>query len=135
MMARLTPYLTFGGNCAEAMQFYKDCLGGELVLNAVGDSPIAAQLPPHMANQILHSALTTNELEIMATDMQPEPISEGNAVHLCLICNTTEETKKLFDLLSAGGKVNQPLHEMFFGLIGALTDKFGKRWILECNKD
>lgn len=134
-MARLNPYLTFGGNCSEAMQFYKECLGGELTLNTVGDSPIAAQMPPHLHNAILHSALTTDELEIMATDMQPEQINEGNAVHLCLVCKTEEETRKLFDQLSAGGKVNQPLHEMFFGLIGTLTDQFGKRWILECNKN
>jgi PhnB protein len=54
---------------------------------------------------------------------------------MCLIFKNEEETRSLFDKLSAGGKVKQPLHEMFFGLIGTLTDKFGKHWILECDKN
>lgn len=134
-MATVNPYLTFNGNCREAMNFYKECLGGELELLVAGDSPVANQMPPKYKNQILHSSLKTGELEIMATDMQPESLVEGNAVHICLICKSETETKNLFEKLSAGGKIKQPLHEMFFGLIGTLTDKFGKHWILECDKN
>jgi len=134
-MPKLNPYLTFSGNCRDAMNFYKQCLGGELSFIVVGESPVAGQVPPAMKDHILHSSLSTGELELMATDMQPESLNEGNSVHLCLVCKTEDETRRLFEALSAGGKVNQPLHEMFFGLIGTLTDKFGKRWILECNKN
>ncbi|MEP7373948.1 MAG: VOC family protein [Chitinophagaceae bacterium] len=133
-MPTLNPYLTFSGNCREAMNFYKECLGGELLLTVVGESPVASQVPPSIKDHILHSSLKTDDLEIMATDMQHETITEGNAVHMCLICKTEEETKSLFEKLSAGGKVKQPLHAMFFGLIGTLNDKFGKSWILECDK-
>ena len=133
-MAKLNPYLTFNGNCREAMNYYKQCLGGELSFIVVGESPVASQTPPSIKDHILHSSLKTDELELMATDMQPESLNEGNTVHLCLGCKTEEETRSLFDKLSAGGKVNQPLHEMFFGLIGTVTDKFGKHWILECDK-
>jgi PhnB protein len=132
-MARLNPYLTFNGNCREAMNFYKECLGGELTLTVVRDSPAANQIPPNMHDQLLHSLLKTDELEIMATDMRPEALNEGNAVHLCLICKTEEELHNLWNKLSAGGKINQPLHKMFFGFIGTFTDKFGKSWILECD--
>ena len=132
-MATLNPYLTFNGNCREAMNFYKDCLGGELTLMVVGESPIADQMPPKYKDQVLHSSLKTAELEIMASDMQPETLHEGNSNHLCLICKTEEETNDLWNKLTAGGNINQPLHKMFFGLIGAFTDKFGKRWMLECN--
>ena len=133
-MAKLNPYLTFKGNCREAMSFYKDCIGGELTLMVVGETPVAQQMPPEMKNNILHSSLKTDDLEIMATDMQAESFNEGNAMHLCLICKTEEELKAMWDKLSAGGKINQAVHEMFFGLIGTFTDKFGKRWILECDK-
>lgn len=133
-MAKLNPYLTFSGNCREAMNYYKQCLGGELSFIVVGESPIASQVPPSIKDHILHSSLKTDELELMATDMQPESLNEGNTVHLCLSCKTEEETRSLFDKLSEEGKVNQPLHEMFFGLIGTVTDKFGKHWILECDK-
>jgi PhnB protein len=133
-MAGLNPYLTFNGNCREAMHYYNECLGGELTLMPVGETPIASQLPPHMQDSILHSALKTNDFEIMATDMTPEKFTAGNDVQLCLVCKNEEELYSLFEKLSAGGKVTQPLHEMFFGIIGTVMDKFGKRWILELNK-
>ena len=132
-MATLQPYLTFNANCREAMNFYKECLGGELSLMVVGESPVADKMPPKYKDQILHSSLKNEELEIMATDMQPESLIEGNSNHLCLICKTEEETKNLWDKLSVGGKINQPLHKMFFGWIGTFTDKFGKRWMMECD--
>ena len=66
--------------------------------------------------------------------MTPTKLVEGNMVHLCLTCKDEEETRTMFDKLSDGGKVNQPLNEMFFGWIGTLTDKFGKHWMLECDK-
>ena len=70
----------------------------------------------------------------MGTDMKPEPLKPGNDVHLCLVCNSEEEIHSLFEKLSAGGRVLQPVSPMFFGLIGTLQDKFGKRWVLEMNK-
>lgn len=103
-------------------------------MTVVGESPAANQVPPHMQDHILHGHLKTTELDLMATDMQPEKLKEGNTVHLCLVCKTEEETRSLFDKLSVGGNVKQPLHEMFFGLIGSFTDRFEKSWILEFNK-
>jgi len=38
-MMNLTPFLLFDGNCAEAMTFYQFCLGGELPITRVGDTP------------------------------------------------------------------------------------------------
>ncbi|QEC70044.1 VOC family protein [Panacibacter ginsenosidivorans] len=133
-MASLNPYLTFSGNCREAMNFYKECLGGELELMPVGETPVASQMPPHMKDAILHSVLKVGDFEIMATDMTPEALVQGNDMHLCLICKSDVEINSLFAKLSAGGKVKQPLSPMFFGLIGTLVDKFGKSWILELNK-
>ena len=91
LMPTLNPYFTFNGNCREAMSFYKECLGGELSFMIVKDSPVADQMPPQFKDQILHSSLKTGELEIMASDMQPEKISDGNAVHMCLNCKSEEE--------------------------------------------
>ena len=45
-MLRATPFLLFDGNCAEAMTFYHKCLGGELTLTKLGDSPMKNKLPP-----------------------------------------------------------------------------------------
>jgi PhnB protein len=134
-MATLNPYLTFKGDCKEAMSFYKEVLGGELTLMTGGESPVASQMPAQYHNQILHSSLKNDDLEIMGTDMVPGQFMEGNTVHLCLVCKSEKEIRSLFEKLAAGGKVNQPLNEMFFGLMGDLTDKFGKHWLLELNKE
>ncbi len=133
-MAQLNPYLTFNGNCKEAMSFYKEILGGELSIILAGESPVADQMPTEFRNGILHSHLKTENFEIMATDMVPAGFKEGNTVHLCLICKNEEEARSLFTKLSEGGKIIQPLNEMFFGLIGTIADKFGKHWMLECDK-
>src|ERR1700704_960387 len=104
-MATLNPYLTFNGNCKEAMNFYNEIFGGELSLMTAGESPAASQMPPKYHDSILHSSLKTGDFEIMATDMVPGVFTEGNTVHLSLICKTENEIHSLFDKLSAGGKV------------------------------
>src|SRR5215831_19731451 len=68
-MAHLSPYLKFNGNCRQALEFYKSVLGGQLSLQAIGDSPAAGQFPPAMKNSILHGSLATDDLTIFSTDV------------------------------------------------------------------
>jgi PhnB protein len=133
-MATLNPYLTFNGNCKEAMSFYKEVFGGELSLMPVNESPIAGQMLPKYHNSILHASLKTADFEIMGTDMVPGNFIEGNTIHMSLVCKTEHEIHSLFDKLSAGGKINQSINQMFFGLIGTLTDKYDKNWLVELDK-
>ena len=56
-MTQINAYLTFSGNCREAMNFYKSCLGGELTLQTIGESPLGDKMPPQMKDSILHSTL------------------------------------------------------------------------------
>ncbi|MGI8894027.1 MAG: hypothetical protein ACR2GN_11305 [Bacteroidia bacterium] len=62
-------YLTFNGNCREAMMFYKNCLGGEFTFQAMGESPLSGKMPEQMKNFILHATLINDKLIMMATDM------------------------------------------------------------------
>ena len=130
-MARLNPYLHFDNNCREAMNFYKECLGGELFLQTVSELPaMAAQMPPQMKDHILHSSLTSGDVVIMASDLSREKRIEGNTVHLCINCSSENELNSFFSKLSAGGKVTEPIADMPWGAkYGALTDKYGKHWI------
>jgi PhnB protein len=130
-MAQLNPYLSFESNCREAMNFYKDCLGGELVLQTVGEMPaMAAKMPPHMKDQILHSTLTNGGITIMASDLNREKQNEGNTVHLCINCTSEEEINRFFSNLSAGGVVTESLSNMpWGGKFGSLIDKYGKHWL------
>jgi PhnB protein len=133
-MAQLTPYLMFTGNCREAMEFYRDCLGGELTLQTVGESPAKDQMPAVTHNNVMHSQLVAGDLVFMASDMMgPGELVRGNGISLCIIGRTKAELQDFFTKLAEGGTVGQPLQETFFGTFGALTDKFGVNWMFEAD--
>jgi len=135
-MAHLNPYLTYNNNCREAMNFYKDCLGGDLFLQTVGELPaMAEKMPPEMKNNILHSTLTSGDIVIMASDLNRETPIEGNTVHLCINCKNENELNNFFSNLSRGGKITEPISDMPWGAkYGALTDKYGKHWLFNFSK-
>ncbi|HTI08195.1 MAG TPA: VOC family protein [Puia sp.] len=136
-MTQINSYLTFSGNCREAMTFYKECLGGELTLQTIGDSPIADKLPPQMKDSVLHSTLTRGPLQIMATDIVSEQgLVRGNSVSLMLNCSSEEEIHTFYANLSKGGKATHPLENSFWGaLFGDLTDRYGNHWLLHYDKN
>lgn len=137
-MTQINAYLNFEGNCREVMSFYKECLDAELNMQTIEGSPIAAQCPAAMKDQILHASLTKDGLILMGSDMQ-EPggnFVKGNNIALSLNCSSTEEINTFFTKLSEGGKVSHALTEQFWGAtFGVLTDKFGIRWLLNYDKN
>ena len=130
-MTTLTPYLLFDGTFREAMEFYRSCLGGELVITAVKDSPAKDRMPASQYDKTLHARLKGSNVEIAASDwLRPDrtPV-RGNTACLFITGGTFQELKSLFEKLSAGGEVTDPLSQQFFGTYGALNDRFGVRWM------
>ena len=135
-MSQINSYLTFSGNCREAMEFYQSCLGGELFFQTVGETPLAGKMPEKMKNMILHSTLTNGDLKLMASDMVSEKgLIRGNGVSLMLNCESEEEIYRVFRSLSEGGIIGHALENTFWGaIIGDFTDKFGNNWLLHYEK-
>lgn len=132
MNTQINAYLIFEGNCSEAMHFYQQCLGGELELISVKESPMAAQWSAAVQDHILHASLTKGPLTLLASDMAgPDGTIKGNNICLALACSTREEIHTYFNNLAVGGKVTHPLHDFFDGTIGGLTDKYGMTWVLK----
>ena len=136
-MASIAPYLNFPGTTEEAFNFYKSVVGGEFTsLMRLGDTPDGAKLSAEDKSKIMHIGLGICGGYIMATDATESmgfthKLSEGNMMHICLSPDSEEEAKKLFDGLSAGGKVGTPLQQMFWGdIYGDFIDKFGIRWMV-----
>lgn len=93
-MTQINSYLTFGGNCREAMNFYKDSLGGELTLQTIGESPLADKMPAQIKDCILHAILTKGNLVLMGSDMVSDKgFIKGNAVSMAINCSSDEEIK------------------------------------------
>ncbi len=128
MTMTLNPYLNFNGNTAEAMTFYASVLGGSLQMMRFGDAPMP--VPDAQKDRVIHAALTTPHLSLMASDAPPDmTLSPGKAVHLNLMFTDTAEQQRVWDLLTIGGTIDMPLTETFFGRFGICTDRFGMYWM------
>lgn len=133
-MLRCTPFLLFDGNCAEAMTFYHNCLGGDLTLTKVADTPMKDMFPPEKWGRLINAYLKSGEIEISATDWMASPAldpKQGNTYAIFVIGENYDELKTVFDKLSVGAEKEwlQELHEMPFGLYGQFFDRFGVQWI------
>lgn len=135
-MTYLTTYLLFDGTCQQAMEFYKTCFQGELTMIKVKDSPINDQMPAAHQDKVLNARLKGSHAEISASDwlMPNRSPVRGNTVCLYLSGGTHAELKALFERLSQGAEVTDPLSDRFFGTYGALNDKFGVRWMFQSNE-
>ncbi len=132
-MTSLTTYLLFDGKCQQAMEFYRACFEGELTLLKVKDSPVRDHMPAIQQEKILNARLRGTNVDISASDwLMPDrtPV-RGNTVCLYLSGGTPQKLKTLFERLSEGAEVTDPLSEKFFGIYGALNDKFGVRWMFQ----
>lgn len=142
-MATVSVYLNFSRNTEEAFLFYKSVFGGEFSgggIARLGDIPPmegGPQIADSDKNLIMHIELPIlGGFKLMGTDA-PESmgfqLNFGNNVYITLDPDTREETKRLFDSLSEGGKVTMPLQDMFWGAYyGTFIDKFGVQWMFNC---
>ncbi len=133
-MSHPIAYLSFDGNCAEAMRFYETTLGGKLeVLMSGADSPFAGQMPAHALHRIIHArlALPGNGC-LMAGDAPDHIPYEGiKGVVLSLNFETVGAAEAVFAALAEGGRITQALQPMFWAKSwGMLTDRFGVAWMV-----
>ena len=128
-------YLYFNGNCEEAMNFYKDILGGEMVnVSRYSDSPM--QTDEADKNKILHAVMQVAGTTMMFSDsMGQHATIQGNNFSVSLNFHSDEEITRTFDAFSAGGNVTMPLQDMFWGAkFGMCSDKFGINWMFNWDK-
>lgn len=142
-MATVSTYLNFRNSTEEAFSFYKKIFGTEYAgegLMRFGDVPPSVNMPPMPENEkklIMHVTLPILGGYLLmgsdTPDSMPFKLTQGNNVYIMLSPDTRAETKKLFNSLSEGGKIEQELQEMFWGdYYGSFTDKFGIKWMLNC---
>lgn len=139
-MAQTSTYLNFAGTTEAAFTFYKSVFGTEFVgeIARMGDAPPQEgqpalsdedkQLVMHVALPILggHLLMGTD-----ATESMGMTLNQGNNVYIALQPDTREEADSLFAALSAGGKVEMPMADMFWGdYFGSLVDQYGVQWMV-----
>lgn len=135
-MNKLEVYLTFPGTCREALNFYKDVFGGEILsMQTFGEAPMESS--EDQKDRIMHAQFKSDEIYFMASDGMGESCSDNNGTQVSLSIDSSDEgeQEKIFNKLSEGGNITMPLQDTFWGAkFGMLVDKFGINWMFNCSK-
>lgn len=125
------PFLTFNGNCREAMRFYQSCFGGELQFTYLGDTPGGKQFPMEIRELVLHASLVSEHIRLFASDLGGEEgVSSGNSISLWISIAAPEQLQTVFGKLARAGEVTAPLSaETLKGQWATLTDRYAVQWI------
>ena len=135
-MPTFNPYINLPGNTEEAFNFYKSVFGGEFTtLQRFSETPVADQVPAAERNMIMHVALPVGKGNVLmgtdALESMGHKLTFGNNFNISIEADSKEEAKRIFDKLSAGGKIEQPIKDEFWGAyFGMFADKFGIRWMI-----
>ncbi len=137
---KVQSYLSFEGRCDEAIAFYKQALGAEVVvLMRYSEAP---EMPSSgaedgcggaapAADKVMHSVLRIGQTELMLSDGRCSGQAEFKGIMLAISAATDADARKWFDALAEGGQVMQPLMPTFFtSSFGMLTDRFGVGWLM-----
>lgn len=114
------------------MLFYRKCLGGELFLQTVGETPLAANLPKKMKQSILHATLINGNMMLMASDMPSDHyLNQGNRISIMLVCKSENEIATYYKKLSNGANIKKALEMSEQGAYFAdIIDQYGLHWLL-----
>lgn len=132
MAPKISPYLSFDGQCLAALQFYERCLGGTIVYQVTyAQSPVAAQFPPAWGPKIYHATFACGDQTFGAADAPPGSYRQPQGVSLTLEIEEPAEADRLFALLAERGSVQMPIQETHWARrFGVVTDQFGTPWII-----
>ena len=137
-MALINPYIHFNGNAEEAFTFYKSAFGGAFAKLmrykdlASPEHPIAE----NDANKVMHIALPIGKSNVlMGSDtlaIMGQVTENDNRNTISISAESREEADRLFNGLSAGGKIEMPIADSPWGsYFGMFADKYGIQWMVD----
>lgn len=129
---RISPYLSFNGNCAEAVAFYEKAFNVKAEIMRYKDAPPedGYQLPEGTENLVMHAQFEIDGAMIMLCDLPPQtPVKVGENIAIMAEFDSADQAKAAFEALKDGGEVSMEIQETFWSkCFGSLTDKFGISW-------
>ncbi len=135
-MTTINPYLVFKGNCEKAFNFYKSVFGGEFAsIFRFREMPPDQKFAPEEAERLMHVSLPIGQGTILmgsdTSDVNGPPMITGNNISMSINTDSKQDADRLFNGLSAGGKVFMPMNNTFWGsYFGMFTDKFDINWMV-----
>ena len=133
----LNPYLSFNGNCQEAVDRYLEIFGGEIVMTMkYGESEDNSAYPEHVQDWIMHIQFRLRGQLLMASDMLDEFYSAPAGMNLQVAVGTLDDARKIFDSLAVDGTIRMPFEPTFWAAgFGLVTDRFSIPWMINCDND
>ncbi len=132
-MTSLEPYLIFDGNCAQAMQFYAETLGGSIeTLLTYAQSPLANECAAGSAERVMHARLRFGDHSLLASDCPlGQPYDGMRHMSLCLSFDTVAEAERSYEILRQDGELRMALTPTFWaGAFAMLVDRYGTPWMI-----
>jgi PhnB protein len=131
---QLNPYLTFNGDCEEALKFYEQSLGGKIEsLNTFAGTPAAEHAPPDWGSKIMHASIKIEGQRLMASDAPPGHYQQPQGISVTIGLNDPDKGERIFNALAEGGTVQMPFQKTFWASgFGMCVDRFGIPWMVNC---
>ncbi len=132
---QIQPYLFFNGRAEEAIAFYRQALGAEVVMmmrnRESPEPPPPGMLPAGSEDKVMHATLKIGQTMVMASDGHCSGSTDFKGFSLSIAAADEASAKTLFDALADGGQVQLPLGKTFWSpCFGMLTDRFGVGWMV-----
>ena len=133
---KITPYLNFKGDCAEALAFYEEVFHGKIIFQQTfGESPMKEDVGPALQGTIMHATLQIGDDTIHACDAPPHIFKPPQGFSISYATTDTVAAERIFAALAEGGNVLMPLTQTFWAeRFGMVTDRFGIPWMINCDK-
>lgn len=129
---KATPYISFDGNCAQAIALYEKAFQAKSQIMYYKDAPPdnGYDAADGTENLVMHAQITLGGGAIYLCDMPPQsPVTAGDNIAIMIDFDDMAAAKAAFAALRDGGEVAMELQETFWSkCFGSLTDKFGIIW-------
>ncbi|MBE0601910.1 MAG: VOC family protein [Firmicutes bacterium] len=126
----IIPYLLYRGDCEEAIHFYIDTFGGEILYLSRYTAQTGGDA---LTGKVMHVEAKVLGSVISAAD-SAQPVENRDAIRLMIHCATMAEADQILQAIGRDGEVLQRLlpHPPpdDGGVGGMVRDKYGYAWIL-----
>ncbi|HKO63353.1 MAG TPA: VOC family protein [Pyrinomonadaceae bacterium] len=132
---KLNPYLNFNGQCAEAFEFYRRVLGGEIMSKMTWGEMPDAQIPPALQSRVMHVSLQIGDVWLMGADSPPDRYEKPQGISVALHYQKASEGDSIFNALAKDGNVIMPFQRTFWAAgFGMCVDRFDIPWLVNCER-
>ena len=135
-MKKLIPYLIINDKCEQALNFYKQCFGGEVkFLQKYAETDY--DVTPDFKGKVAHAEFISDQIHFYASDgFEGEKAKVGNNIAMSVNFSNEAEQKSIFENLRVDGKVTMNFVETpANSTLATLIDKFGIHWYLNFEKN